>query len=221
MRHVVLLCTLLLAVGTAWGATATSTVPSVPTYEMRDLGTFGGTASLAQGIDDRGRIAIMRGLGSTQARQTASARSLVWQDGRVRWLGTLASGATVASSINARGQVAGVSVVRGVPHLFLWRDGTMRDLGAAGGNVQGIVYHAVALNDQGEVASTRIPAGGAPRAVLWRNGELRELGTLSTASAASHAYGINGRSQVVGLSVPVGEGVGRAFLWQKGTMRDI
>jgi probable HAF family extracellular repeat protein len=191
-----------------------------PSYVMRDLGTFGGTASLAQGINDRGQIVAMRGVGATQAAQTGSARSLVWENGRVRWLGTLAGGATVASSINGRGQVAGISVVRGVPHLFLWRDGAMRDLGAAGGDVDGIVYHAVALNDRGEVASTRISEGGAPRAVLWRNGTLRNLG-LPAAFTASHAYGINERSQVVGLGVLPGDRPGHALLWQKGTLRDL
>lgn len=222
MRHLVFVCALSLIAGLASSALATGSVTSErSSYVMRDLGTFGGTASLAQGINDRGQIVIMRGAGATQAVQTASARSLVWEKGRVRWLGTLAGRATVASSINGRGEVAGLSVVRGVPHLFLWRDGAMRDLGAAGGNVEGIVYHVVALNDRGEVASTRIPKGGAPRAVLWRKGTMRDLGTLGPAFAASHGYGINERTQVVGLSTMSDDGLGHAFLWQKGTMRDI
>lgn len=222
MRRFVFVGALLLIAGLASAVLAPASLTGDrPSYVMRDLGTFGGTASLAQGINDRGQIVIMRGLGATQPAQTTSARSLVWERGRVRWLGTLAGGATVASSVNGRGEVAGVSVVRGVPHLFLWRDGTMRDLGAAGGNVEGIVYHVVALNDRGEVASSRIPKGAAPRAVLWRRGTMSDLGTLGPGFTASHAYGINERSQVVGLSTTSDDGLGHAFLWQTGTMLDI
>jgi probable HAF family extracellular repeat protein len=194
-------------------------------YVMRDLGTFGGTGSLAYGINDSGRVVIVRGAGASMAAQIASSRSLVWRNGRVRWLGTLAGKATIAAAINERGQVAGVSRARGLTHAFLWQNGRMRDLGAIGGELT--EDRALALNDKGEVAGTRVLRGGVasrsgtPRAFLWRGGKLLDLGTLGGEFVASAAYGINARGQVVGISTGAGEGVAHPFLWQNGSMRDI
>lgn len=194
-------------------------------YVMRDLGTFGGTASLTYGINDTGQVVILRGAGASMAAQIASSRSLVWENGRVRWLGTLAGKATIGSAINERGQVAGVSRVRGVTHAFLWQNGRMRDLGAIGGELT--EDRALALNDKGEVVGTRVlrdgvaSQGGTPRAFLWRNGKMLDLGTLGGEFVASGAYGINERGQIVGISTTAGEGVAHPFLWQNGSMRDI
>jgi probable HAF family extracellular repeat protein len=190
-------------------------------YVMRDLGTFGGTEAFAKGINDQGQVVIVRGTGRSQSAPAASARSLLWQDGRVRLLGTLAGGATAASAINGRGQVAGESIVNGVPHAFLWQKGTMRDIGAIGGNTAAAVLGTVALNDRAQVAGTRIgKSGPPPRAFRWQNGKMRDLGTLGKAFVASAAYGINARGQVVGVSHTTG-GVMHPFLWQNGTMHDI
>jgi probable HAF family extracellular repeat protein len=221
MKHLVFACVLtLVAVLASAALTTSSATANRPVYVMRDLGTFGGTASLARGINDSGQVVILRGMGASQAVQIASARSLVWENGRVRWLGTLAGGATAVSVINGRGQVAGQSVVRGVPHAFLWQNGKMHDLGATGGNPEAVLLGTVALNDRGEVAGTRVPKGGAPVAFLWRSGEMLNLGALP-GFAGSAAYGMNEKSQVVGVSTVAGEGAGHAFLWENGTMHDI
>lgn len=227
-RLVVVCCALALVVGLASLVTAASSGTAVRSeYAMRDLGTFGGTASVAYGINDRGQVVVMRGKGATEAAQKASSRSLVWEDGKVRWLGTLAGGATTAHAINASGQVAGLSIVGGLPHAFLWQNGKMRDLGAVGGNM--VVQSELALNDRAEVVGARVlkngvaSASGAPRAFLWRQKTMLNLGKLGATYGGSAAYGINERSQVVGVSTGFGRvgSEGRAFLWQSGTMRDI
>jgi probable HAF family extracellular repeat protein len=207
----------------------TSACPPTPTgtgYEMRDLGTFGGTSSEAYGINDAGQVVIARAKGVTMAAALASQRALVWKDGTVRWLGTLAGGSTVAFAINAHGQVAGVSAVRGVLHLFLWQNGTMHDLGAVGGGTE---ERTLGLNDRAEIAGVRVLKNGVPtagnpddavsHAFLWRRGTMINLGTLGamagTEDGSSAAADVNERGQVVGSS-----GI-HAFLWQNGTMRDI
>jgi len=49
---------------------------------------------------------------------------------------------------------------------------------------------------------------------------ITDLGTLE-GDFQSRAYGINDAGQVVGRSVPQGQDLGRAFLWESGTMTDL
>lgn len=199
-----------------WAVLATSSATADRSaYVMRDLGSFGGTVALANAINDKGQVVIARGTEASDTAPRTSTRSLVWENGRVRWLGTLAGGATTASAINGRGQVVGESVVGGIPHAFLWQDGKMRDIGVLGGNPG---FGTLALNGRGEVVGARISKGGAPRAFVWRNGRMLDLGTLG--GPMSVAYGISERGQVVGVSDTV-SGVTHPFLWQNGKMRDI
>src|SRR5438874_7801106 len=108
-------------------------------------------------------------------------------------LGDLGGGASIATSINARGQVAGASLREGATTEggFIWQDGVMTDLGSLGGT-NTVAY---AINNRGQVV------GGSNRAAdasvggfVWQNGVMTDLG-----GAISFALGINDRGQVVGL----------------------
>lgn len=118
-------------------------------------------------------------------------------------------------------------------HAFRWRRGPLRDLGTLPGGVNSL---AVWSNNAGEVVGIsengRIdPLLGIPqgRGVLWRKGgQIVNLGTLGGHESLA-AY-INNRGQIAGFAANrkrdpfslFGWGTQtRAFLWQKGIMRDL
>jgi hypothetical protein len=118
-----------------------------------DLGTLpGGYESLGAFIDNSGQVtgfgsngtpdpfaSDFFGSGTTWNTQV---RTIVWQNGAMRDIGTLGGPDAVMSAANASGQVAGqsftnstVNPVTGFPTLdpFLWTRGNLRDLGSLGG----------------------------------------------------------------------------------------
>ena len=84
------------------------------------------------------------------AHPSSCARSVfacLWQNGKMRDLGTLGGHDSSATAINTRGQIIGNSATtrmdrpgfNGIPihHGFLWQNGRMRDLGALGSSGYG------------------------------------------------------------------------------------
>ena len=135
--------------------------------EIKDLGTFGGTLSLAVGINNKGQVIggalnnvpdpfsifDFQIAGSSNGTQT---RAFVWQDGRMLDLGTLGGPDAFASWINEAGQIVGSSYTNDIPNSstgfptyepFLWENGEMQGLGSLGG-VDGFV---AGLNNRGQV----------------------------------------------------------------------
>ena len=120
-------------------------------------------------------------------------------------------------------------------HAFRWKDGVLTDLGALSGVNSSA---AGGINARGwSVGQSQngltLPQTGFPqiRATLWRDGELIDLGTLG--GAGSLAAYVNNAGQIIGVSANAvadpfaffgdifGETQTRAFLWDKGIMRDL
>jgi probable HAF family extracellular repeat protein len=106
--------------------------------------------------------------------------------------------------------------------MFVWRRGTVTDLGTLGGPNTGVLDQRIApadkLNERGQVAGTSETASGALHAFLWSDGRMQDLGTLG--GTESRAYGINDRGEVVGESLTA-SGETHAFLWRDGAMIDL
>ena len=104
-------------------------------------------------------------------------RAALWSRGRVIHLGDLGGGYSEALGINDRGEVVGRSRrADGSSGAFLWRDGTMIDLGALTGAPRS---EAFAINNRGQVVGVRSYAGQYDSiAVLWETW-VRRQGTVA------------------------------------------
>jgi len=169
--------------------------------------------------------------------QSGFGRAFLWQNGVTTDLGSLDGSESVATSINASGQIVGFAfTASGVYHAFLWEHGVMTDLGTLGG--ADTLSAAYAINDVGQVVgfaetfSTQCFPGGIPRselhAVLWDHGTVRDLQAIRCHSTV--AYDINNVGQIVGAidrpllyidGITVNGGPGTAFLYTNGGMTDL
>jgi len=176
-------------------------------WVITDLGWKG----WAVGINGRGQVIGNDG-----------THAFLWEQGKVRDLGTLGGESSTAVAINERGQIVGNRWFRmkdkygtEIVHAFLWENGKMRDLGTLGREWS----RAVAINDRGQIiGSTSGLSGERPRAFIWANGKMRDLGSLGTKTPVT-VMAINNRGQVIGNEGWSAEE--RAFLWEKGKLRDL
>lgn len=174
-----------------------------------DLGTLGGAASRAFGINDRTDI--------TGTAQTADGafHAFLWRQGKLEDLGTLGGRNSSGHALNSAFDVAGVAeTAQQLRHAFLHTGGKMRDLGTLGGSLS----QANGLNEASDVVGFAQNAAGHSRAFLYTKGKLADLGTLG--GTGSFANGINSHVQIVG-GAQLATGEQRAFLWQEGKMRDL
>jgi probable HAF family extracellular repeat protein len=183
---------------------------------MRNLGTLGGRWSTAAAINNASQVV------GTSARADGKLRAFIWAKGTMTGLGTLGGSRSEATDINALGHVVGWSYLTGDPkvhpdadapiaHAFLWRNGTMIDLGTLGGAES----RALGINDKGHVVGTSITRGGATHAFLWKDGVMGDLGGRDASTYFLTANAINWSDQAVGSGVDGFSIV--AFSWAKGS----
>ena len=169
-----------------------------------ELGTLGGRASRAYGINERAEI--------TGAAQTTNGafHAFLWRQGKMQDLGTLGGKHSYGHALNSAFDVAGVSdTPQQLRHAFLHAGGKMRDLGTLGG----LFSQANALNEAGDVVGMAQNAAGQSRAFLFAKGRMTDLGTLGGISSFANA--INNRQHIVGAA-QLATGEQRAFLWRDG-----
>ena len=209
-------------------------------YLVKDLGTLGGSGSVAEGISDRGWV-----VGSANLPDDQSEHAYLWLDGVMTDLGTL--GGLNSSEQwpvkDDRGLIAGVAETPNTDPLgenfcgfgtglicqgFLWQNGVMTALPTLGGNNG----QALGVNNRGQLVgyaenNTQDPNCIPPQvldfeAVIWgpRAGQIRQLPPLP-GDTISAAIGINDRQQVVGVSGLCSDPTPRGVLWQDGTVTDL
>ena len=202
---------------------------------MRALPTLGGNNGFATGANSRGQVV---GWAENAVHnptcvppQQLQFRPVVYgpKANQISEL-PLEAGDTsgAATAINEQGQAVGISGICDqavgrytAKHAVIWNKGKVTDIGNLGAllwntptniNQRGdVVGFAGALND---------PDGNFLQAFIWTAKDgIQPLGFLP-GDVHSEAYGINEKRQVVGLSCDA-DGNCRAFIWEKGVMRDL
>lgn len=156
---------------------------------VEDLGTLGGTQSLAHAVNHLGWVVGWAyPSGSTQQQAT------LWRDGETIALGDFGGNRSVAQDLNEEGLIVGSAfTASGDEHAFWWQDGAMTDIGTLGGTTS----RAYDVNERGVIVGMSSPSLGRYHAFVTKRGEpLQDLGTLG--GEAAHAYAINDLDHIVG-----------------------
>lgn len=201
--------------------------------QVVNMGTFGGTNSLANSINSRGQAT--GGAENTDPDPWNCGgliglpsptvwHGFVWQNGVLTDLGTLGGPCSFGVVINDPGQITGYSFTNSTPNPttgiptvdpFLWDRGRMIDLGTLGGTIG----FGNAVNNRGQVVGLSDIAGDvANHAFLWERGRLMDLRTLGGNN--SSASWLNDAGQVIGTS-DLADGTHHAFVWRNGRMTDL
>jgi probable HAF family extracellular repeat protein len=191
-----------------------SNVHAAVRYSITDLGTLGGGASYARGINDAGQVVGMS--------ETASGEShaFVTVNGEMTDLGTLGGRHSFALDINDAGQVVGWSSIPSPHdessvfdelHAFVTVNGEMTDLGTLGGGYS----EAYDINNAGQVVGWSLTARGETHAFVTVDGVMTDLNVLLDPADAAvwtlrEAIAINDAGQIAATGMI--DGLSRAVL---------
>jgi probable HAF family extracellular repeat protein len=186
----------------------------------KDVGTLGGSESLAVGIDDLGHV-----VGSAQT-TAGTNNAFLWTPGatdgvagnpQMKSLGTMGGPSSQAYAINNMGQVTGYSdVPGGQQHAFRYSGGTLTDIGQISGLPNSFGY---GINAAGHVAGTAYDANYVtPHAFYFNGTSSVDLGVSGGRGAL--ALTINNSDHIAGY-LTTASAVDHAFMYSSGTTTDL
>jgi len=175
--------------------------------------------------------------------------AVLWKHGKIVNLGTFGGNQSGAGAVNGRGEVVGAALNLTTDpfpfrapysdffffgngtesHAFLWRNGTMQDLGTLGGPDSA----AFLVNQKGQVAGASDvdfnvnPLTGGPTVhpFLWEHGQMFDLVAGAPPGMFGGTFGIavwlNESGQVLGTMNLTGDKTWHSFLWDEGLVRDL
>jgi len=183
---------------------------------MQDLGTFGGSWSIAEDISTDGSVIV--GSADNASNLPRAFRWTVSEG--LQDLGTLGGTKSEAYAVSGDGSVVVGRAWNSLnqPHAFRWENGVMQDLGTLGGAFS----QANGVSEDGNVVvGWARDSSNYWRAFRWENGVMQDLGTLGGKN--STALGISGDgSVVVGYAdTAITSSRYHAFRWENGAMEDL
>jgi probable HAF family extracellular repeat protein len=184
---------------------------------MQDLGTLGGSGSVAYGVSADGSVVV--GRADNAAGQWRAFR---WTEARgMQDLGTLGGGWSWATGVSADGSVVvgEAENAAGQDRAFRWTGSRMQDLGTLGGD-ESWAYGVSA--DGSVVVGEAQNAAGQRRAFRWTAARgMQDLGTLGGDWSVATGVSADG-SVVVGWAATNAAGQWCAFRWTAaGGMQDL
>ena len=200
---------------------------------ITDLGTLGGKSSKGNRINNRGQIAGMSQINTSDPNGFVACggspgsqivHAFLYEKGKMTDIGTLGGYDCVANPINDRGQISGgcdvtktINPATGYPthHPFLWTNGVMQDLGSLGG---AFGYGEVVSNQGAVVGFSTLAGEQHAHGFVWQKGVMTDLGVFP-GDTDSDAAGTNSSGQIVGGSYT--NSTTRGVLWQNGTVIDL
>jgi probable HAF family extracellular repeat protein len=178
------------------------TAGGVPSGPMTNLGTLGGSSSIALGINNGGVIVgySTNSVGNNEAFSYTTSGGIVG-------LGTLGGLYSGAYAINNNGVIVGWSYDSlGNEDAFSYTtSGGMVDLGTLGG----AYGQGNAINDNGVIVGSSYDSGGNEDAFIDSGGTMVDLNSLTVGSGwdLNSATGINEEGDIVGYGInPSGQG---------------
>lgn len=168
---------------------------------LRDLGTLGGSWSVAYAINASGQVT------GWAEREDGTVRATLWEGaGEGVDLGSLGGAWSMAYALNDRGSVVGYAqTTSGNDHAFRTEaSGVMRDLGTLGGDYS-VAYD---IDSHGRVIGEAATASGETHAFLWDEGAMVDLNDWIPSDSGwtlHRAIAINDAGQVVAEGVVDGE----------------
>lgn len=174
-------------------------------WEKGSLREISSKSISAHGINNLGQV-----VGEYHTSSDNTWHGYVLQDGSVTDVGDLGGRkiGTYASGINDHSEVVGKSETPALArHAFLWKGGSMQDLGVLPGDTES---HAKAIN-HAHVAVGWSMGGGVMRPVLWQGKDIIDLVGFPGFNSQA-AQDINDLGQVLGRSVGSG---GNSHTWIK------
>jgi probable HAF family extracellular repeat protein len=181
---------------------------AAPEYTIIDLGTLGGTSSIATGINDLGEVVGYSSLPNLQD------HAFLYSAGQIKDLGTLGGGNSAAFGINNSSEVVGDSETTVSAELDASTYSNM--------SLSSLLPNGIArgVNDSGQIVGDYSPPGSSgTHAFLFSSGSPSDLGTLGGNN--SNAYAINAVGQVVGQSDVFTSAAQHAFLYSSGNIFDL
>ena len=200
-----------------------------------DLGTFGGTNSVAFKKPSEGGLVVGKAetpnsdpLGEDFCMFSTNLICLpfVWQKGVKSPLPTLGGNNGIAFGVNNRSQLAGMAenttqnpncpTANLEAKAVIWEKGKVEELPAYPSDTDSAV---ISLNDYGHAVGVSGDCISSPnylRNVLWKDGKVFDLGNLG-GTLVNEANNINNLGEVVGLSDLQGDTSFHAFVWTEDT----